>query len=229
LFLPAELAAALAGAERCVSSHQGAQTVWHAWGDASQPVVVLLHGGSGSWTHWVRNVAPLRDAGWRVLAADLPGFGDSELPARCTDVIDLPEHLHAGLQQLQAAGVCAAASAVLGFSFGGMAGALQSARHAPKRKTQHGARGGADTCCLQLLQTRVQVFGQVDHIGAPRRQLRIAKARQIGCQNPPAGIAQRGDIAHPMGPAATAAMQQDHHWLRCIPPGMPHRLCALVA
>jgi pimeloyl-ACP methyl ester carboxylesterase len=90
---------------------------------------VLLHGGSGSWTQWVRNVATLRDAGWRVLVPDLPGFGDSDLPAGCTDVDALPAHLHAGLQQLQASGACADRVRVVGFSFGGMAGALWLAAH----------------------------------------------------------------------------------------------------
>ena len=119
-FLPAQLAVSLGGAQRCVTRYQDAQTVWHAWGDADRPVVVLLHGGSGSWTHWVRNIAPLQDAGWRVLVPDLPGFGDSDLPLGCTDVNHLPEHLHAGLQQLQAASPVA----LVGFSFGGMAAAL---------------------------------------------------------------------------------------------------------
>jgi len=96
------------------------RTVWHVWGAPQQPAVVLLHGGSGSWTHWVRNIAPLRDAGWRVLVPDLPGFGDSDLPPGCTDVPQLPGHLHAGLQQLAPTGPVQ----IVGFSFGGMTGAL---------------------------------------------------------------------------------------------------------
>jgi 2-hydroxy-6-oxonona-2,4-dienedioate hydrolase len=44
------------------------------------PPVVLFHGGSGSWTHWVRNIQPLVAAGRQVIAADLPGFGDSASP-----------------------------------------------------------------------------------------------------------------------------------------------------
>jgi alpha/beta superfamily hydrolase len=92
--------------------------VWHAWGAVSAPTLVLLHGGSGSWTHWLRCIAPLRVAGWRVLVPDLPGFGDSGLPEGCTDVDDLPPHLHAGLQQLQAAGLCVGPVCVAGFSFG---------------------------------------------------------------------------------------------------------------
>ncbi|MFN8953387.1 MAG: alpha/beta fold hydrolase, partial [Burkholderiales bacterium] len=105
-FLPPDLRLSLAGATRLQTTCDGSRTVWHAWGQPTQPAVVLLHGGSGSWTHWVRNIAPLQAAGWRVLVPDLPGFGDSDLPPGCTDVDALPVHLHAGLQQLQAFGAC---------------------------------------------------------------------------------------------------------------------------
>jgi pimeloyl-ACP methyl ester carboxylesterase len=124
-FLPAALALGLAGAQRATTELEGVRTVWHLWGEADRPAVVLLHGGSGSWTHWVRNIAPLRAAGWRVLVPDLPGFGDSDLPPGCTDVPQLPAHLHAGLQQLAPQGPVQ----VVGFSFGGMAGALWLAEH----------------------------------------------------------------------------------------------------
>ena len=124
-FLPARLADTLAQGQRTVTTWQGAHTVWHMWGQADQPMVVLLHGGSGSWTHWVRNIAPLRDAGFRVLVPDLPGFGDSDLPPGCTDVPDLPVHLHHGLQQLAPKGPVQ----IAGFSFGGMAAALWLAEY----------------------------------------------------------------------------------------------------
>jgi len=124
-FLPASLASGLAGACRAETVLEGVSTVWHVWGEPEQPAVALLHGGSGSWTHWVRNIAPLRDAGWRVLVPDLPGFGDSDLPPGCTDVPQLPAHLHAGLQQLAPQGPVQ----IVGFSFGGMAGALWLAEH----------------------------------------------------------------------------------------------------
>lgn len=124
-WLPAPLGRSLAGGHRVVTVLDGVQTIWHVWGPPDHPAVVLLHGGSGSWTHWVRNIAPLREAGWRVLAPDLPGFGDSDLPHGCTDVPDLPAHLHAGLQQLAPQG----AVQIVGFSFGGMTGALWLAEY----------------------------------------------------------------------------------------------------
>jgi len=51
--------------------------VWRRWG-AGAPLV-LLHGGSGSWTHWVRTIPNLM-ADYEVWAADLPGLGDSAMP-----------------------------------------------------------------------------------------------------------------------------------------------------
>ena len=124
-FLPEPLATALAGGQRAVTVHEGVRTVWHVWGAPEWSAVVLLHGGSGSWTHWLRSIAPLRDAGFRVLVPDLPGFGDSDLPPGCTDVPQLPVHLHAGLQQLAPLGQVQ----IVGFSFGGMTGALWLADH----------------------------------------------------------------------------------------------------
>ena len=44
------------------------------------PAVLLLHGLGSSLDTWRRNVQPLADAGYRVLAPDLPGYGDSDKP-----------------------------------------------------------------------------------------------------------------------------------------------------
>lgn len=53
------------------------QMVWRQWG--SGPVVVLLHGGFGSWNHWCRNIVTLSRE-FTVIAPDLPGLGDSDRP-----------------------------------------------------------------------------------------------------------------------------------------------------
>jgi pimeloyl-ACP methyl ester carboxylesterase len=98
--------------------------VWHEWGheslDQGASTLVLLHGGSGSWTHWIRNVAPLVADGFHILAVDLPGFGDSALPENGGDVDALIEPLHAAWQMLRASDHVS----FLGFSFGGMTAAL---------------------------------------------------------------------------------------------------------
>src|SRR5271169_1941099 len=50
------------------------EMVWRIWG--AGPPLVLLHGGYGSWVHWIRNVLPLAER-YTVIAPDMPGLGDS--------------------------------------------------------------------------------------------------------------------------------------------------------
>ena len=51
--------------------------VWRRWGDG--PPLILAHGGSGSWTHWIKNIPTLSRA-HTVYAIDLPGLGTSDMP-----------------------------------------------------------------------------------------------------------------------------------------------------
>ncbi|RYF36357.1 MAG: alpha/beta fold hydrolase, partial [Comamonadaceae bacterium] len=91
---------------------------WQSWGDGEP--LLLLHGGSGSWTHWIRNVEALAASGRRVLVPDLPGFGDSARPPEGQDADAIVAPLADGLRTL----VGDAACDVAGFSFGGLTGAL---------------------------------------------------------------------------------------------------------
>jgi len=70
----AEVAALEARGETRRTPCGAGQMVWHVWGEGEP--LVLLHGGYGSWTHWVRNIE-FFSRHYRVLAADLPGLGDS--------------------------------------------------------------------------------------------------------------------------------------------------------
>lgn len=94
--------------------------VWHAWTpevpNAALAPLLLFHGGSGSWTHWLRNIPALVASGRRVYVPDLPGFGDSARPGQGRDADAMPECLEQGLQLLLAGRACD----VVGFSFGGM-------------------------------------------------------------------------------------------------------------
>lgn len=103
------------------------EIVWHAWGDRRADVapVVLFHGGSGSWTHWVKNILPLVDDGRWVLAADLPGFGDSAPPAEGVDANAMIAPLAAGLRELLPGEMVD----LVGFSFGGMTAGMLLAEH----------------------------------------------------------------------------------------------------
>ena len=74
---PAPVERLLGLAQRTTTAFDAAsgegQVVWHRWGRGAP--VVLLHGGAGSWRHWVRNVDALLAAGRTVWAPDLPGLG----------------------------------------------------------------------------------------------------------------------------------------------------------
>ncbi len=51
--------------------------VWHRWGKGRP--LVLVHGGSGSWTHWIKQIPVLKQH-YEVFAVDMPGLGDSAMP-----------------------------------------------------------------------------------------------------------------------------------------------------
>jgi pimeloyl-ACP methyl ester carboxylesterase len=135
-----------ARSKRIEQTYAWGKAVWHVWGNevgtnqnpkattddaqndvdskqSAQPLV-LLHGGSGSWTHWVRNVehfAQIRP----VWALDIPGFGDSDLPAGVTDADGLVPHIAQVLTQtFKGRDVV-----VMGFSFGGMTAGLVAAQY----------------------------------------------------------------------------------------------------
>jgi pimeloyl-ACP methyl ester carboxylesterase len=111
--------------------------VWNIWGEGRP--VVLLHGGSGSWTHWLRNIDALVASGRQVLVPDMPGFGESALTPAGMDASALPEPIEAGLQALlgdvtqgAAGGANGARCELVGFSFGGMVAGFLAQRY-PQR------------------------------------------------------------------------------------------------
>jgi 2-hydroxy-6-oxonona-2,4-dienedioate hydrolase len=120
--LPAEALALLQGAVRHETPCGAGVMVWHVWGDqtggSAHPPLVLLHGGSGSWTHWVRNIETMLASGREVYVPDLPGFGDSAVPAQGSDADALPDPVEQGLRLLLGGRACD----LVGFSFGAMVG-----------------------------------------------------------------------------------------------------------
>ncbi len=97
------------------------------WGEAGRgEALLLLHGGHGSWAHWSANLTNLSSS-YRVLAPDLPGFGDSYDPGRCLEAHEHALALVAWLDALKIDRVYA-----IGFSFGSLV-ALALATAAPQR------------------------------------------------------------------------------------------------
>lgn len=97
-----------------------ASMVWRRWG--SGPHLVLIHGGAGSWMHWIKNVEALART-HTVWAPDLPGFGESDLPGDNLDADTLFPHVLFGLHEL----LKKDEFDLVGFSFGGLVAALIAA------------------------------------------------------------------------------------------------------
>lgn len=129
--------------ERLVSRHDvevaGRRVVWRQLGKG-QPLV-LLHGGHGTWLHWVRNVEFLarHHAVW---IPDMPGYGESDAPVE-TRLDDLVEGVWRSLDAL--VGVDTPVHLV-GFSFGALvATELASRRPAVRRLVLLGPAGHGGT------------------------------------------------------------------------------------
>ena len=74
----------------------------------------LLHGVGGGKQAWTANMPALADAGYHVIAWDMPGYGDSAMVEPCTTA-ELARALQALIQQ-----VGAERNLILGHSMGGM-------------------------------------------------------------------------------------------------------------
>ena len=138
---------ARAGRQR--TAFAGGHMVWRRWGEG--PALVLLHGASGSWTHWVRNI-PVLAARCTVLAPDLPGFGDSD---------DLPEpHTAERLAEAVGEGLDAAVPpperfVLAAFSFGSIVAGVAAAR--PGTRVSHLVLIGAGGLGLPIEAARLRL------------------------------------------------------------------------
>ncbi len=75
--------------------------VWRRWGEG--PPLVLVHGGSGSWTHWFRTIPELSRT-HSVFAVDLPGLGASAMPDKPYTAEHCGAILAAGVRELMGSG-----------------------------------------------------------------------------------------------------------------------------
>jgi len=99
-------------------------------GPADGHPVVLLHGsgpGATGWSNFAGNIGPIAEAGFRVLAVDMPGWGESDA---CTN--EQLDHVAAAIEFLDALGIERAA--FVGNSMGGHT-ALRLATLHPERIT----------------------------------------------------------------------------------------------
>ena len=92
----------------------------------SGPPLVFVHGLSGSWQNWLEQL-PAFARDHRVIAMDLPGFGESEMPAAKISIPGYARWLDALLDEL-GVGV----TAVVGNSMGGFIGAELAIQFPPR-------------------------------------------------------------------------------------------------
>jgi pimeloyl-ACP methyl ester carboxylesterase len=105
---------------------------WRRFGDG--PPLVLVHGGHGSWLHWVSNIDALAIE-HSVWVPDLPGFGDSEKLAVPDDSSERLQRLVAAtVETLDALVGPKTAIDLVGFSFGGLVAAHLAARRGHVRR-----------------------------------------------------------------------------------------------
>jgi len=109
-----------ATADHQVVDVDGTSIVFRCWG--AGPQVLLVHGASGAWTHWVRNIDRLA-AHHRVIVPDLPGFGESDLLPGPHAAEPLAAALVAAIDSLLGADT---ALDLVGFSFGGIIAGLSA-------------------------------------------------------------------------------------------------------
>src|SRR5437762_1170319 len=112
---PAWFSAALDAAVRDeTTAVDGASIAYRAWGNPDGRSIVLVHGGAAH-SRWWDHIAPLLTGGWRVVAVDLSGHGDSDR----RDRYSLDTWAREVLAVVAKAGT-AAASVVIGHSMGGL-------------------------------------------------------------------------------------------------------------
>ena len=101
---------ALQSAVRETLPVDGLPVAVYCWGDG--PVVLFVHGWSGRGTHVAAFIRPLQQAGYRVIAVDAPGHG--ETPGKRTNILECARVLQAVVKQY------GPVHGVITHSFGGM-------------------------------------------------------------------------------------------------------------
>jgi len=93
---------------------QDTKICWRSWGEGK--AIIFLHGGYGSWAHWIKQAIPFSKT-YNVLIPDMPGFGESDdLPLPHTPE-KIASNIADTLQELISKDVL---PIICGFSFGGL-------------------------------------------------------------------------------------------------------------
>jgi pimeloyl-ACP methyl ester carboxylesterase len=118
------------------------------------PVVVLLHGFAEFWWTWHHQLKALADAGFRAVAVDLRGYGDSDKPPRGYDAWTLAGDIGGLVKSLGAR-----RAHLVGHAWGGMLAWTVAALH-PRLVSSVTAIGGAHPLALRSSIARTLWRGQ---------------------------------------------------------------------
>lgn len=125
--------------------------IWRRWG--AGPLLVLLHGGSGSWQHWARNIGHF--AAFRtVIAPDMPGLGESAMPPGGPNPPAVAEALAEGIARL-----------------------LGPDRHYDLCGFSFGANCGTHLAALEGAHIRTHTVVGAASLGIPRQPVELLKVR----------------------------------------------------
>lgn len=173
--------AALAGATKQTLQIGGCDIATYAWGDpASEPYVLFAHGWSSHGTRVVPWVAPLRAAGYAVLAFDQRAHGNSS--GSDTNLVAFTELL------LEIGRRHGPAAAVIGHSLGGAATALALSRGLAAERA-------------------ILIAPAADPVDAARRFARLIGMAEYLCARMVAGFERRVGISFEQLQAHRAAPQ----------------------
>ena len=102
--------------QKIILSKENTKISFRIWGQ-SGPILVLLHGGYGSWMHFLKNVVEL-SKNFQVIVPDMPGFGESEPLPKVPNLDEYAQTLVDALSSL----TNGSNYNIIGFSFGSAIG-----------------------------------------------------------------------------------------------------------
>ena len=129
--------------------------------DDGKPVLLLLHGLSNRWQHWLLTIPALM-ATHRCIAPDLPGFGESPLPREPVSIRGYAALVDALCQELGVDRV-----AIVGSSMGGFIGA-EIALSFPTRVEKLVLVSAAGLAIEHVPRRLLRMWGRVVSLNAPR-------------------------------------------------------------
>lgn len=170
--------------------YAGRKVVYRQFGQGSP--LLLLHGGHGSWLHWIRNIEALSRQ-HSVFVPDMPGFGDSETLAAEDSMPAIAQAVAGSIDSLVGADT---PIGLVGFSFGGLVAATVAA-------TRKGV-------------ARLALIGSGGHGGKRREQLTLVQWRDAPDEQA-LQAAMRHNLAALMlsDPARIDARALEVHTLSC--------------